>query len=810
MRWGRWLLCGTEPGQAADPSALSNLETEWIDATVPGTVAEALALASRPLPADLDALDWWYCGSFTLASDAPIRFRFRGLATLAEVWIDGALVLATRNMFRSWSIDMSSPSTGEHEIAICFRSLSAAMALRRPRPRWKTRLVNHQNLRWFRTTLLGRIPGWTPAVPAIGPWRPIEAFPAGTRDPIRCALTARLSGDSGFLEAALEFAEHEAVSGWSIRCGGASAALTRCADGSWYGSISIGSVERWWPHTHGRPLLYPVELLRDGDPSTALEIGRVGFREVECDSGNAGFGIKINGEPIFCRGVCWMPLDMATLRAPSAQFRLMLTMLRDAGANMIRISGTTIYEDEELYSVCDELGILVWQDFMFANMDYPIDEQFLREVRAEADELISRLSGHPSVIVWCGNSEVEQQAAMQGVPRELWRNAIFGEVLPKLTGTSDGAHIWVASTPSGGAMPFHTSEGVTHYYGVGAYLRDFSDVRRADVKFTPECLGFSNVPDLALLDSEAARGSEQWKRGIPRDSGTDWDFEDVRDHYTGVLFEVDPKRLRETEPERYLRLSSLSTGEAMSRAFSEWRSTHSRCNGGLVWFSKDLSKGPGWGITDVSGRRKPCFHQLARVWQPQTIVWTDEGLNGLHLHLINESSEALDAEVKLELIRDGHVVVARGVTRNQLPPRSKLTIGSDAILGGFFDITWAYRFGPPAYEVAIATLRRMPDELELAETYFFPRPGVPPSMDAHPGAFLEREEAGSWIVTVTSDDFLHSARVVCHGYELSDNDFHLAPGRVKRIKMTAVGNAPPSGYLEALNLREPVALQVRS
>src|SRR5262249_42006326 len=154
-----------------------------------------------------------------------------------------------------------------------------------------------------------------------------------------------------------------------------------------------------------------------------------------------------------------------------------------------------------------ELGILVWQDFMFANMDYPADDEaFTKSVRREAEQFLERVQAHPCLAVLCGNSEVEQQAAMLGLPREHWRSALFSELLPDICPTECPGVTYSPYTPPGGALPFHTHRGVTHYYGVGAYLRPLEDARRAQVRFASECLAFANVPEDSTIESFMLEG----------------------------------------------------------------------------------------------------------------------------------------------------------------------------------------------------------------------------------------------------------------------------------------------------------------
>ncbi len=311
---------------------------------------------------------------------------------------------------------------------------------------------------------------------------------------------------------------------------------------------------------------------------------------------------------------------------------------------MLRVPGTGVYESEEFHDLCDELGMLVWQDFMFANLDYPIaDDGFRAAVEREASELLERLAGRPSLAVLCGNSEVEQQAAMLGLDPELGRGELFGELLPAAARAAGADAVYLPSAPCGGELPFRTDRGVANYFGVGAYLRPLDDARLAGVRFASECLAFANVPDERAVEellgeppADAAVGGPRWKAGVPRDVGSGWDFDDVRDHYLEALFGVDPAELRSVEPHRYLELSRAVSGEVMAEVFGEWRRAGSPCGGGIVLWLRDLVPGAGWGLFDHRGVPKVAYHHLRRALAPVALWTTDEGLGGIVVHVAND------------------------------------------------------------------------------------------------------------------------------------------------------------------------------
>ena len=473
---------------------------------------------------DADAHDWWYRTSFAAPAERPCFLCFDGLATVAEVWLNGRKILDADNMFRASRVDVTDVLNSQNELVIGFRSLTKFLGQQRARPRWKTNLVQQQQLRWARTTLLGRIPGWTPPIAPVGPWRAVrlETTPIS-----EIHVGSTLHGDVGVVTLRAQSVGRPVRGVFHV--GEIQIPIERDGD-VLSATVRIPNAPRWWPHTHGAQPLLDWALAIDGQP---IRRGQVGFRMLEVDRA-AGFAVKVNGVPVFCRGACWTVADIVNLDGNDEQLKRDLHLARDAGVNMLRVGGTMIYPSDRFYEWCDRLGILVWQDFMFANMDYPVDDPaFIANIDAEAIQQLERLGQHPSVAVLCGNSEVEQQAAMLGMPREMWRNRWFAERLPALCSQHAPDTAYVASTPNGGTMPFHTKTGVTHYYGVGAYLRSIGDVRRAAVKFTPECLAFANVPE---PETTHLVGAGKWKERVPRDSAAGWDFEDVRDHYHSSNF----------------------------------------------------------------------------------------------------------------------------------------------------------------------------------------------------------------------------------------------------------------------------------
>lgn len=782
-----WRLALSDADACADPADADGLAS-WIAAPVPGTAADALRRAGQAYDT-LGVSDVWYRRD--LEGRGPRLLRFEGLAGLADVWLDDRLILSSRSMFVGHEVEVG--LAGRHQLWICFRALEPELERKGPRARWRPRMIPRQGLRMVRTTLMGRMPGWTPPVEAVGPWRPITCLTPSPLAITRIDLKSGFENGRGWLSASVEV--DQATLPPVLCCDGRRVALQPRAEGGFGGQMTLDGVRPWWPHTHGDQPLYPVTL-RIGE--IEIDLGRTGFRDIAVDRGvdGEGFQLVVNGVPVFCRGAGWTSADPVRLPGGRADYAPWLELARDGGMNMLRMSGTGAYESPAFYELCDELGILVWQDFMFANFDYPAaDPAFAREAATEAAQFLSSIQLAPSLAVLCGGSEVHQQAAMMGLKPDALASALFDDILPSCAETWRPDVPYVVNSPSGGPLPFTADRGIAHYYGVGAYCRPIEDARRANVRFAAECLAFANIPQAPSLDGGFAAPpvhDPAWKAGVPRDLGASWDFEDIRDHYLGLVYATDPVRLRREDPALYLDLSRAVTGEVMEQVFAEWRRAASPCAGGLVWTFQDVMPGAGWGVVDVTGEPKPCWYGLKRAFSPVHLAITDEGVNGLALHLANEAGADLAAELELTCLREGATPVVSVRRSLVVPARGGLELSAFELIGRFFDVTYAYRFGPPGHDATVARLLDAQGEV-IAEAFHFP---VGRALRA-PAATVETrlaEDARGYVLTLSTDRLLQSVRIEDAGFRAGEDWFHLAPGQLKRVRLHARGEgATPSG-----------------
>ena len=400
-------------------------------------------------------------------------------------------------------------------------------------------------------------------------------------------------------------------------------------------SSRVPDVERWWPHTHGTPALHDVGLRRDraGEPVGDRRRGRVGFRslaagpDADHDLERDGLDLHVNGVRVFAAGRSGRRSTTSASRRPGSALRATLEQVRDAGMNMLRVPGTGAYEEPRFHDLCDELGHPRLAGLHVRQPRLPVRRRrsSARSVEARGAWRCSSELGRPPE----PGRRVRQQRGRaagrrcSGSTRTLGRGELFGELLPGARRARRApTRVYVPSAPCGGDLPFRPDAGVANYFGVGGYRRPLEDARRAGVRFASECLAFANVPDDERARAAAAGGAgplvhhPRWKAGraarrrAPAGTSTTSATTTSR-----LLFGVDPAELPRADHDALPRaLPDRSRGEVMAEVFGEWRRGASPCGGGLVLWLRDLVPGAGWGADRrrAATRRSPTTTSGAR------------------------------------------------------------------------------------------------------------------------------------------------------------------------------------------------------
>lgn len=791
---------------AAPVGSTTPPETGWVAAAVPGTAAKALLMAGDPgaLHRDYDAEDWWWRCEFAAQAAGPHMLSVGGVASFYEIWLDGEVLFDECNMFVAHDLDINL-SPGSHTLLVHCRSLQPLLDRRHPRPRWKSPDLVHQNLRWIRTALIGRQVGGVQSPAPVGPWRPITLSPTNAPQARSVQLRTTCAADgSGTLELTVALTGVERSDHVMTEIGGVTVRLDVTISGriaTATGVVVIPQVERWWPHTHGAQPLYDV-LVTVG--ATQLEVARVGFRTIAVDRTDGAFTLLINETPIFARGTCWSPTDPVSLQ--DGDLRAQLGTLRDGNHNIVRVSGTGVYPSDDFLDLCDQLGLLVWQDCMLAFFDAPDDAAFAAALSDEVRQMLRSFGARPSLAVVCGSSDAEEQAAYLGLPPDKWAAAVASALIPQLVEELVPGTPYVRSSPGESPLPSMVSSGPSHYYGVGAYLQPTTDARRAGVRFASECLCMAcpAEPEDSLDGVLAQRRlghHPEWKALIHRDAQSAWDLEDIREWYTRHLFGLDPIELRRTDAARASAIARATVATVFEDVLSEWRRPGSSCRGAIVFEGHDVGFGGGIGIIGGHERPKAPWYVMRRIMQPVAVMITHEGVNGLGIHIANDGPGPWDGEVRIDLVSEGERIV-ESLTLPVHAPAPGTTVDVMTALGGFRDISYVHRFGPPAYDVVSATLVE-PDGTEVSHASFLAGDRLRP-VDAHLGleATARHDDSGNWNLEVSTARFAQWVQVQVDGWQAEDSWFHLSPGTTRSVRLRPrpeVLPGPPRGEVTALN-----------
>lgn len=818
----------TVAGQFAHPQDI-DANTVYLPAKIPSVVSQLTAtdLAN----ADLDNFDHWYKIQFKHADTASKHsvLTLNGLITICEVYLNNKLILSAANAFHPHAVEVSQHLKTDNVLFLCFRALKPRYQTRHPRPKYITRFVNERNLRFFRTPVLGYTPGFSDATKLVGPYRSISITHqyqcAVTYHHVSTTLIDKNTGEISlqielqFLNAHANQAQillvdsdtHDEIFSIDVNIvtapsGNATLRLDQAR---------INDIHPYWPHTHGKPKRYQLILLLKGGLEERIVLGCYGFKKMVFSHQNQ-FSIYYNDHPIYLRGACWTPIDPNTLNTDDSTLQSRLTLLRDASINMLRIPGNMLYESDTFYEMCDALGILIYQEFAFTNFDYPEqDEAFIENIRAETQTFLMRHGAKACLTALSGGSEVYQQACMMGVKIEDIDNRIFSQVLPALVNKlAPNVPYFISSPYAQNKLPIHSGEGPCNYHGVGGYRRSFDDARLFKGKLIVECLPFAHIPEDHSLrkiwhGKMPELHSPTWKNAVPRDPGSGWDFSDITDFYLQQLFAIDPVKLRSIDQERYIKLARATLVEAVETTLSIFRANAENGRVALVWNLHDFKAGAGWGYIDILGNPKSAFYALARTSTPTTVIFVDEGLDGLAVYLAHDGETQLNCQLKISLFTEEGRVLEANEQQLTLHPRSTQRISVDYFLGRFVDSSYAYKFGPRQFIACHVEVYSEDGSLIMEKTYAQPEvtqtisPNIELTASAKKLSAFEYEiiintNYPAFYVVLDIDDFLPS-----------DNYFHLMPSTTRRIVIkTQQPNAKPYGRVYALNSKNAYILKI--
>ncbi|NUT32143.1 MAG: glycoside hydrolase family 2 protein [Hamadaea sp.] len=673
--------------RAVSGNAPTFLEGVAVPATVPGCIhLDLLAAGLIPDPhldenerllSWIGRVDWRYETTFPWSGDGESADLVAlGLDTVATVELNGTLVGHTRNMHRTHRFPVGHLlREGTNTLAVTFTgALTAAeqaAAELGPRPH-----VNRHPFNAVRKMACDYGWDWGPETLTAGIWRPIhlESWPVAG-----IAAVRPLASADGLVRTHVDVRRRDGRSlRLTVTVGGIEAAgVLEDGDASAVVEVHVPDPELWWPRGHGEQPLYDVAVrLHDGGDVVDEWHGRIGFRTVELDTtpdrDGTPFTLRVNGRPIFARGVNWIPADCFPARVTRDHYAGLLAQACDANANLVRVWGGGLYESDDFYDVCDETGLLVWQDFLFACAAYAEEEPLYSEVEAEAREAVTRLSPHPSLVLWNGGNENiwgyhdwGWQAQLQG---RTWGWGYYTELLPAVVAELDPTRPYLTGSPFSLDPIRHPNEpghGPSHIWDVWNTV-DHLEYRRHAPRFVAE-FGFQGPPTWATLTRAVSdRPLRPNAPGILQHQKA----EDGNGKLSrGLAVHLPPP----TTTEDWHWATSLNQARAVALGVEHFRSLMPLCMGAVVWQLNDVWPVISWSAVDGDGRRKPLWYALRRSFRDRLLTIQPRD-GALAVVAVNDSGDPWQEGLTISRLDFEGDVLATYSADVDLTPRGSSTI----------------------------------------------------------------------------------------------------------------------------------------
>lgn len=654
---------------------------KWHSAEVPGCVhLDLLAdkLIEDPFYRDnetkvqwIENEDWEYCLIFNVPAEIisrkHIQLIFDGLDTYATVTLNNQKIINADNMFRPWEAEVKSLlKSGQNELTVYFHS---------PIQQVLSQLETaHQKLPAVSDLTVGTSPytrkspyhygwDWGPRLVTSGIWQPVrlEAWDNGKIIDQKFTIKS-LNEKKAVIEVGVElFSDFEEQALFKIFDDDNNQLINEPIDLEIGSNLIIKELEivdpePWFPHGYGAQPLYTFRTEISTERAMATMSKRIGLRTLEVkreqDQWGESFTIVVNGIPIFAKGANWIPSDSFTTRVSADKYRFLLNSAVQANMNMIRVWGGGIYEADVFYDLCDELGILIWQDFMFSCALYPGDEPFLKSVQQEASYQVRRLRHHPSLALWCGNNEIEMGWRdwkwHETMPASVWEDylEVFHVTLPKVCQREDPARLYWNSSPASDKdailHPQASTHGDTHYWGVWHGKEPFDFYQQHFPRFISE-YGFQSFPEpetvnkftenqdhdifspVMLLHQKSPNGNALIKDYLEKNYLVPNDFY------------------------HFLLLTQVLQAEGIKIGAEHFRRIRSRCMGSIYWQLNDCWPVASWSSIDYFGRWKALHYYAKRFYAPILIApHFEEG--AYQFYVVSDEDEPTEATLQVKLL----------------------------------------------------------------------------------------------------------------------------------------------------------------
>ena len=806
---------------------------EWLPATVPGTVHQDLIDNDKLVNPFyglneekvqwVEKEDWQYRTTFIVTKEQLARqaavLKFEGLDTYADIYLNGSLLERTDNMFVGYELPVKEVlREGENRLQVYFHS-----PIKQAMPQWETAGFDYpadNDHSKIRVSIYSRKApysfgwDWGIRLATSGIWRPVtlefydavriedfyvhqesvnkELAKVNNVLEVKSVATAPQQAEVTLTYSYKNEPEVKEQKNVTLQPGCNEISLP----------IEIADPHLWMPNGWGEAALYDFELSVKVDGRVvASEKKRIGLRTVkvvlEDDKDGKAFYFVVNGQPMFAKGSNFIPNDALLPNVTAERYYQLMKDVKDAHHNMIRVWGGGIYEDNRFYEAADEMGILVWQDFIFACTTYPSDPNFLRRVAEEAEYNIKRLRNHASLAMWCGNNEIYEGMRFWGWKRRyknpvIWEemqegyNKLFHQLLPDMVKKYDADRFYMHGSPyeANWGRPNTWKIADSHNWGTWYGRKPFESLDKELPRFMSE-FGFQSFPEMKTLATfaepkdyaleskvmnahqKASIGNALIKKTMALYYDVPEDFEELV--YKGLVLQ----------------------GYGIRHGIEAHRRNRPYCMGSLYWQLNDSWPVVSWSSIDYYGNWKAMHYQGKRAFAPVLLNVFQEGDDLCFYTLSDELKDYKDATLQWKLMDFNGKVLNKKTVKGEVPANVSAVFHKEA----YSD--WAT---DPTRTLLLVTLKDQPGKVLSEVIHYFSFPKDQELPDAKVSYKIKTFD-GKCEVTLSAKQLARDifVEIPVQGAKFTDNFFDLLPGQTKKITITS----------DKIKKAEPVALKIR-
>ena len=794
-------------------------EEVWRPATVPGTVHQDL-LDNILLPNPfygmneekvqwVEQKDWKYRTRFILTAEqmkhASALLTFEGVDTYADIYLNGALLKSTDNMFVGYTLPVKEVlREGENHLQIYFHS-----PIKKRLPQWETNGFDYPADNDHSTTRVSiysrKAPysygwDWGIRLATSGIWKPVTlTFGNKTRIKDYYVRQASITPEKACIDNILEI---ENTDNQEVE---AQIWLSHCYQGDTVFCLrqihhlkqgvhtltipsEIENPHLWMPNGWGEPALHDFDVtVTIAGTEVAAEKKRIGLREVrvvmEDDADGKSFYFMVNGKPMFAKGANLIPNDALLPNMTRERYYRLMQDIRDANMNLVRVWGGGIYENNALYEAADEMGILIWQDFIFACTTYPSDPDFLRRVSEEAEYNLKRLRNHASLAMWCGNNEIYEGMRYWGWskkynnPQTFERmkegyNQLFHQLLPKLVKQYDDTRFYMHSSPyeANWGRPESWKIADSHNWGIWYGQKAFESLDTEIPRFMSE-YGFQAFPEMKTIQTFAS----------PDDYALESDVMNAHQKATiGNALIKKTMALYYDVPEKFEDLvyqGLVLQGRGVRQGIEAHRRHRPYCMGSLYWQLNDSWPVVSWSSIDYYGNWKALHYQARRAFAPILLNAFKEG-DKLNIYLISDRlTKEEKCTLRLTLMDFDGKVLSRKSIPGEIPANATTLYHQEL---------YADMALQPTRSLLSMVLTDRKGNVVSENIYYFcyPKEQALPTPKV---SYRIKQEDGKCEITLSSKQLVRDVfiEVPPQGARFSDNFFDLLPGQRKKVIVTS-------------------------